>query len=329
MNAKSSADPMSVRFLKPFYKYLLRDKFYEDDLHLIAWINYDDNPWHSELELERAFDKKNSSKAAYEHKWHGHYNDSILNALISTDEFDACIDAHIKLGFKAEGAIIASYDPSDEGDDDKGFAIRHGSVITHVEANPDGDVNEGTDWAIAKAIEAGADWFTWDCDGMGIALKRQVSRALGGKHIQWEMFRGSESPENPDQEYIDTGESSSKRRKTNKETFANKRAQFAVRLADRCKATYRAIKSGDYVDPDEMISFSSEIDCMDQLRAEVCRIPLKPNQNGKIQLMSKEEMARKPYQLPSPNLFDACAQSTMIPKSLDNKPININFQGWG
>ena len=50
---------------------------------------------------------------------------------------------------------------------------------------------------------------------------------------------------------------------------------------------------GEYINPAEMISLSSEIKCMDQLRAEVCRIPLKPNSNGKIQILSKVEMAKK------------------------------------
>ena len=54
---------------------------------------------------------------------------------------------------------------------------------------------------------------------------------------------------------------------------------------------------GEYINPAEMISLSSEIKCMDQLRAEVCRIPLKPNSSGKIQILSKVEMAKKPYEL--------------------------------
>jgi len=60
LNPGSSEDPISKRFLAPFYDALLRDGYYEDDLHLIVWINYTDNPWHSpELEQERIFDKAN------------------------------------------------------------------------------------------------------------------------------------------------------------------------------------------------------------------------------------------------------------------------------
>ena len=120
----------------------------------------------------------------------------MANAIIPAEWFDAAIDAHVKLGFKGEGARIASYDPSDLGPDDKGYALRHGSVVEEVDFNESGDVNEGTDWAIGKAIQGDADYFTWDGDGMGVALKRQIDQALDGKRIEYLMFRGPKPPSN-------------------------------------------------------------------------------------------------------------------------------------
>lgn len=329
MNPGSSADPMSQRFIQPFYSTLMRDKYYEDDLHLIIWINYDDNPWHRELEGERLFDLEHKSNAFYQHKWLGHYNDEVANAIIPAEWFDAAIDAHVKLGFKGEGARIASYDPSDLGPDDKGYALRHGSVVEEVDFNESGDVNEGTDWAIGKAIQGHADYFTWDGDGMGVALKRQIDQALDGKRIEYLMFRGSETAEQPLAQYIDATGHNTGKSKTNQETFFNRRAQFYIRLRDRFYATYRAVVKGEYINPAEMISLSSEIKCMDQLRAEVCRIPLKPNSNGKIQILSKVEMAKKPYELPSPNLADALMQTMMTPPAKAASGVTINFEGWG
>ena len=52
--------------------------------------------------------------------------------------------------------------------------------------------------------------------------------------------------------------------------------------------------------PDQMISLSSEIPFLEKLRSEVCRIPKKPNGNGLIQIMNKEEMKR--LKIPSPNM---------------------------
>jgi phage terminase large subunit len=92
--------------------------------------------------------------------------------------------------------------------------------------------------------------------------------------------------------------------KTNKETFKNKRAQYYWALRDRFYNTYRAVVRGEYVDPDTMISLdSSGIDNIDALRSEVCRVPIKANNNGYIQIMSKIEM--KSIKIPSPGMADS------------------------
>lgn len=291
----------------------------------LVHVNYTDNPWCPQVMVDEAERMKAENYERYSHIWLGGYNDNLDNALIPTAHFDAAIDAHLKLGFKANGAVVASFDPSDEGPDDKGYCLRHGSVVLKVSAMSTGDANEGCDWALGKAINDNADWFTWDCDGLGVSLKRQVSESLEAKKIQWVMFRGSESPENPEAEYQETiGD----QRKTNRETFYNRRAQYYTRLRDRFAATYRAVTKGEYINPDDMISLSSDIESMAELRAEVCRIPMKPNGSGKIQIMSKVEMARPPLSLPSPNLADALMMSMMNPVSrvIGQK---IKFAGWG
>ena len=114
----------------------------------------------------------------YEHIWEGAHLDTVQDSIIEADWFDAAIDAHKKLGWKPEGAVVASHDPSDEGGDSKGYALRHGNVILDVSEKITGDANEGMDWALEKAVAAQADHFIWDCDGLGISLKRQVDQAL-------------------------------------------------------------------------------------------------------------------------------------------------------
>lgn len=305
LNPMSSADPISQQFLKPFEKDLLNQGYYEDDLHIIIKMNYCDNPWFpAVLEQDRLKDKKILPSALYNHVWDGDYNDSVENSLIDTDWFDACIDAHEKLGFKAVGARFAAHDPSDTGPDDKGYADRHGSVVEYVEARDTGTINEGGDWATGLAIQRDADKYTWDCDGMGVGLARQTDMALEGKKMSVAMFKGSESPDNPEAIYSPVAISGIQGQKKNKEVFKNKRAQYYVALRDRCYNTYRAVKFGDYYDPEKMISFSSEVDCIPQLRSELCRIPIKPNPNGMIQLYTKQEMKRR-FDLPSPNLADS------------------------
>lgn len=314
-NPMSSADPFSQRFIVPFERELTKNGYYEDDLHLIIVCNYLDNPFFPDvLEQDRLFDKEHLTTNEYEHIWLGKFNDSIENSIIPVDWFNAAIDAHKKLGFKPLGAKIVSHDPSDLGEDPKGLCLRHGSVILDVQEKKDGDVNDGADWATDYAIYKRADLFRWDCDGLGVTLRRQISGSLNGKRIDFDMFKGSEGVDDPDEYYEADNEFDPDRAKTNKQTFKNKRAQYYWALRDRFFNAYRAVEKGEYIDPDTMISLSSDIDCIEQLRAEVCRIPKKQTGNGLIQIMSKDEMLKK-HGIKSPNLADSLMMS-MRPPSL-------------
>jgi phage terminase large subunit len=303
MNPMSSADPMSKRFLEPFMDKLVKHGRYEDDLHLIVWCNYTDNPWFPDvLEKERQWDYEHLTRAEYDHIWLGAYNDTVENAIIQAEWFDAAIDAHIKLGFKPQGIKVASHDPSDKGPDPKGSAIRHGSVILRVSENPTGDANEGMDWATSEAIEHNVDCFVWDCDGLGASLRRQALDALDGKKIDTIEYKGSESVDDPEKPY--QPHDSNKKARTNKETFKNKRAQKTWNVRDRFYNTWLAVEKGQYIDPDQLISIcSAGVENMAKLRSEACRIPRKPNAAGYIQIMSKDEM--RAIGIPSPNMFDS------------------------
>ena len=325
-NPQSREDAVSKRFLVPFYKELLKDGVYRDDIHYVCWTNYDENPWFpQELEAERAWDFKYLPRAEYDHKWLGFFNDSVENAIIKAEWFDSAVDAHIKLNWKPRGIEVVAFDPSDLGPDDKGLAHRHGSLIKQVLRKTTGDVNEGMDWALDYALAKQVDLFTWDCDGMGVALNRQVETALHGKKIAHVMYKGSESPDNPEEIY-EGAETDSKQRKTNRDLFKNKRAQKSWYLRDRFYNTWLAVTKNVYSDPDRMISLSSDIEEMEVLRAETCRIPRKPA-GGMIQLYSKVEMKSK-FKIVSPNLFD----STVMCFEDNDDGIayipEINYAGW-
>lgn len=308
-NPGSSEDPFSQRFITPFIDLLDANGIYEDDLHLIIRVNYTDNPWFpEELESERAWDYKNLPRALYDHIWEGAFNDSVENSLINAEWFDACVDAHKKLGFDGVGVKIAAHDPSDMGADSKGYALRHGSVITDLQEMTTGNVNEGCHWATGLAIQAGCDAYTWDCDGMGVALNEQTSAAMDGKGAAVSMYKGSEGPDFPEAMYEPSQRAQITNQKTNKESFRNKRAQYYFQLRDRVYRTYRAVVHNEYQDPEKLISFSSDIAIIAKLRAELCRMPIKPNGNGLFDLYTKQEMKTK-FKFKSPNLADSVVMS--------------------
>lgn len=323
-NPQNSNDAFSKRFINPYLKELQGTGTYEDDLHLIIVLNWRDNPWWGEeQESLRAWDFENISRTKYDWIWEGRFNDSVENSIIKPEWFDASIDAHLVMGIKPLGYIVASHDPSDTGTDSKGFILRHGSVILDVKESGLGDVNHGCDWALDMTIQAQADYFVWDCDGLGVSLKRQVYQSLNGKKIEPVMFKGSESPDDPDDLYQGSLNSDFMKERTNRQTFRNKRAQHYMMLRDRFQNTYRAIVKKEYVDPDTMICISSDIEHLDKLRSEVCSIPLKQTGNGLIQILRKDEMKKRG--ISSPNLADSLMMSMVNPLVYQSTMINLTF----
>ena len=299
-NPGSANDAFSKRFIVPFLDSLEKDGYYEDHLHLIVVMNWRDNPWFpKELESDRQWDYENLSRAEYDHIWEGKFYDSIDDAIIQPEWFDACIDAHIKLNIKPQGVEVVAHDPADTGEDAKGLAYRHGILIKDVLDKDDGTINDGGDWAIDYTIQHNADAFIWDCDGMGVGLNRQVEQGLTPKNVKVEMYKGSMSPRHPKKTYEVIGG----RPKTNDETFTNQRAQGYWELRERMRRTYLAVEKGEYQDPDSLCSLSSDIKNLSALRSELCRIPKVYNGAGKIQLMRKEDMKKKGIK--SPNMADS------------------------
>ena len=90
-----------------------------------------------------------------------------------------------------------------------------------------------------------------------------------------------------------------------KDLFKNLRAQFYWLLRDRFENTFRAITYGEEFPIDEMISLSSSLPDLKQLRSELSRIKRKKghSSNDMIQIESKGDMKKRG--LKSPNLADA------------------------
>lgn len=326
MNRNSRQDAIAKKYLSRAESELERCGYYEDDLIMVVQVNYEDNPWFPpELEQERKDDKENLSEDEYDHIWGGKYNETVERAIIKKAWFDAAIDAHIKLGIKPSGAVVASFDPADEGGDSKGYACRKGILYTDVDEIIARNGNEACDEATSRAIKANADLFVWDGDGMGALLRKQVADNFSGIKCELRMYRGSNEVEDKNQRYEGLDSLGGKDKpKTNADTFYNKRAQYYMKLAQRFYNTWLAVEKKQYIDPDTIISISSEIPLLDKLRSEVCRIPRKPNGAGKIQLMSKKEMKDR-YDIDSPGMADCLAMGEEIPEIRSKKKTPLRF----
>jgi phage terminase large subunit len=266
---------------------LERDGYYEDDVHLVVIVNWRDNPWwNKEQESIRKWDYDNRTRAEYDWIWEGKFKDTVENAIIRPEWFDACVDAHKKLGFEPSGIEVVSHDPSDL-------------------------INEGCKWALDYCHKIKPDAFVWDVDGMGTGLKGQVKEALEGKSITIIPFSGGGGVDSPDSTYEPIeGEIPGRKSRTNRDAFFNRRAQMYNEIKDRCWKTYKAVIEGKYYHPDELISFDGSMDTIRQIRSELCRIPSKDNGVGKFQVLGKDQM--KKQGIKSPNLADSVMMSFSI-----------------
>lgn len=303
MNRGSITDPISQTYLKKAESELERCGYYEDDYMIVVEINWRDNPWFPEiLNQQRLKAFEEWTRAKYDHIWEGKYGDMIDNAIIEPEWFDACIDAHLNPKFngswKPAGMKLCAYDPSDIGDA-KGFAYRHGNIFLDVCDSTKGDADDGMIWALDKAHSLHPDDFSFDYSGIGSGMAGSIKRSLEPKRVNVIAFNGGESPDNPNETVIDD---SGKSKKVT-DLYLNKRAQYYWRLYELCYNTYKCIVKGQYIDPNDMISFSKEIKDLPRLRSEICRIPRVPRSDGVIQIMSKKEMLKKG--IPSPNMADS------------------------
>ena len=318
-NPRSEADPLTERFLKGRMGILRQDGIFKDDTHTIIRANYSENPYFpAELEIERKKDKATLSVAEYEHIWLGQTLDEVDTSIIIPDWYNAALVAaeHVKL--RPSGARVVAHDVSDMGKDDKAVVVRHGPQVLALGLKADGTASDGLDWAVQYVDDFSADSFVYDADGIGLGLAREVERQLGPRNVNIHQFHGGERPANPDAQYDG--------HRSNKDAFFNRRAQAYWMLRDRFYKTYQLV-NGEYIDPDECIFLDPEDRLISALRAEVCRIPRKPNAAGKIQLLTKSEMAKPPLSLPSPNLSDALAYCFSVNDDLTygthwSKPIN-------
>ena len=292
-NPADEMDATYQSYVLPYLKKIQSQGHYEDDSIVVTKITYWDNPWFKESELEAEMEKcKLLNYRKYLHVWEGECNADYADSIIKPEWVEAAIDSHIKLNFEGLGIKVMGFDPADEGDDEKAIAIRRGSLVTGLEHWGEGDLDDAIKKAIKMAGKHNVDVFVYDSVGIGAGVKLALKRDKGGQDIPNEGFDGGAGVRDPDQKYEEESD--------NKHTFRNLRAQFWWYLRDRLEKTYLAVEKNHYIDPDELISLSSSLKDLSQLKSELCRVKRKRGVNSLIQLESKADMSG-----PSPNMADA------------------------
>ena len=236
------------------------------------------------------------------------YTASQTGIVIPQAWIQSAIDAHKKLGITPTGARLGALDVADEGRDLNAFAGRHGIVLRDLsEWSGKGDDIFGTvEKAFNEADNGDYDSVLFDSDGLGAGVRgdarviNERRKAAKASELDFEPFRGSETVIDPDGPIPTANrEQRDKVERTNKDFFANRKAQGWWALRVRFQITHRAVTEGAEYDPDELVSLDSGLPMLSKLTTELSQPTFTQNGAGKI-LINKTPDGSK-----SPNLGDA------------------------
>lgn len=269
-------------------------------------VNWQDNPYFPQELMEDMEQMKARDYELYLHVYEGEpVADSEL-AIIKPVWIEYAVDAHLKLGFDASGKKTIGFDVADEGEDANAVCFAYGSVVLDLKEWRGGDVIESANKAHHFAIAKQADEIVYDSIGVGAGVKAHFARIP--RNVRVTGFNAGSAVLFPEREYI--------KGKKNKDMFANLKAQAWWGLRNRFYKTYRAVKFGDKYPVDELISLSSKIPDLNYLKAELSRVQVDYDNNGRTKAESKKEMKKRG--IPSPNKADALVMcfAPTAPKSL-------------
>lgn len=316
-NPADEQDETYQRFVVPYLSEIESNGYYEDDNIYVRKVSYRDNPWFPEELRKEMEDCKKNNYRKYLHIWEGECNADYEDSIIQPEWVDAAIDAHKKLGFKPQGVRVLGFDPADEGSDAKAAVFRHGVVVKKLAQWKDGDVGDATEKAYEMAHELRCTDFVYDGIGIGTHVKVEMRKKDPASKIEILGFISGETPRDAQSKYIDG--------RLNRDVFKNLRAQWYWHLRDRFELTYRAVVKKEYIDPDKLVSLSSECEHLSVLKSELSRIRRKRGtSNTQVQIESKQDMKRR--SMPSPNLADALMMcfANKPPKPNKLEPLSID-----
>lgn len=275
---------------------------------IVRMINYDENIFLTdtmEEEIENA--KISMDEDEFNHVYLGQPRMDDDDAIIKRKWIIACVDAHIKLDIDLTGGKKIGYDVADAGDDLNAVCRMDGGLVEYIEEwkGQEDELYESTAKVYGMAKEHGAI-VAYDSNGIGAGVGsniRNMNRS-SGVEVRYYGFDSGDAPANPDSFYQVTGTIT---QQTNREYFENRKAQAWWLLADRIKATYRAIVMGDPI-TDQMISFSSGIDDLDKMITELSTPRRK--QSGRLKNIVEKKEDLKKRGIKSPNIADAVVMAS-------------------
>lgn len=271
-------------------------------------INYDENPFLSSTSRKIIEAAKLSNFEDFQHIYLGVPRDDDDGVIIRRNWLEASIDAHKVLKFEPSGAKQLGFDVADGGADQCANVYMHGSVALWADewqGAEDQLLKSATrTFNAARERDAG---ITYDSIGVGAMAGSkfiELNAAATGAKVKYQKFNAGGPVWQPDKLY--------QPKITNKDMFANIKAQAWWYVADRFRNTYNAVHNGETFTEDQMISLSSDMPLIDKLIDELSTPKRDFDQAGRVKVESKKDLAKR--EVASPNIGDAFIMAAIAPQ---------------
>ncbi|AFV51511.1 putative phage terminase large subunit [Acinetobacter phage vB_AbaM-IME-AB2] len=271
---------------------------------LIRHINYNENPFLSQTALDVIADKKRRDPEGFAHIYDGMPRADDDMSIIKASWVEAALDAHKLLNLDDTGRSYLGFDVADAGKDKCALVHRKGIVAywsDEWKAREDELLKSATR-TYNEAIRLNA-LIHYDSTGVGAGVGAKVNELNKEKktNVQHSKFVAGGGVHEPDKFY--------QPKITNKDFFANAKAQAWWLVADKFRLTYQviqAIKNGTEIPkhrPEDLISISSDMPNLHRLKVELSIPHRDEDRLGRVMVESKQDLAKRDVK--SPNLADA------------------------
>lgn len=192
------------------------------------------------------------------------------------------------------GRRVAGQDAADGGSDSSALVMAHGVHVTLATTDNRG-ADEAAPALLSTAVMMGVDDYYYESTGVGSGVR--VAAKL--MDIPAKAWVPNAKVVNPFEDMISGTQIGEEGRRTNRDNFADYKAQSSWALRMRFKRVYDYFNEGTMFDPDEIIIINPEMLNADQIERELSQPTYGTNGAGKITIN------KKPNGTKSPNLFDS------------------------
>lgn len=265
-------------------------------------INYTENPFLSETMLRIIKAKEAEDAEEFAHIYLGQPREDDDAVVIKRSWIMASLDACKRLGLARGPGRRIGFDVADSGEDKNAQVLMEGIEATFVEEwkGREDELLKSAGRVHKKARETSAD-IDYDSIGVGAfaGAHFQALNAEFAVSLNYRRFNASDGVINPD-ERIDPNDPQSR---TNRDYYANLKAQTWWDVARRFRNTFNAVERGMIYEPHDLISISPDCDHLDRLIDELSTPRRDFDNAGRVKVESKKDLSKR--KVASPNLGDA------------------------